>query len=253
MLGERGADYLAAVSESAGAKARKVAVFHEQGPFGTAVTESFTKKAESLGMTVGPVISYDPANVSDFTTQVTTVKAEGADVLVVAGYYRDGVLVANGVNAVKPGLAAVYGVANGAFDLPQFPKDVGPAGEGYFDANYHLDTTNPETAALAQLYQQKYNDQIRTGAVLAYDAVRVIADSLERAKSADPAALRDAIAKTDLAPLVAADGPITFTETGENANAAPILMQVQQGVVKQTYPKEKAETAPIYPATQAGA
>ena len=33
------------------------------------------------------------------------------------------------------------------------------------------------------------DDDIRTGAVLAYDAVRVIADALERAGSADPADL----------------------------------------------------------------
>lgn len=248
VLGERGADYLAEVSEAAGAKPQKVAVFHEQGPFGTAVKDAFSRQAQERGMTVDPVISYDPASVSDFTTQVTAVKAAGADVLMVAGYYRDGVLVANAVNTVKPELDAVWGVANGAFDLPQFPAEVGAAGEGYFDANYHLDTTNPETQELAALYEQRHGDKIRTGAVLAYDAVRVIADALERAGSTDKAQLRDAIAETDLEPLVAADGPISFTETGENENAAPILMQVQQGTVKQTFPDDKAEAKPVYPA-----
>jgi len=32
------------------------------------------------------------------TTQITAVKASGADVLVVSGYYRDGVLAAKAVN-----------------------------------------------------------------------------------------------------------------------------------------------------------
>jgi branched-chain amino acid transport system substrate-binding protein len=249
VLGERGAEYLAEVSEAAGGKAQKVAIFHEQGPFGTAVREAFSGKATSLGMTIGPVISYDAASISDFTTHVTAAKAEGADVLMVAGYYRDGVLVANAVSTVKPELDAVWGVANGAFDLPQFPEEVGAAGEGYFDANYHLDTTKPETQELAKLYEETYNDKIRTGAVLAYDAVRVIADALERAGDADPTALRDAIAETELEPLVAADGPIRFTETGENENAAPILMQVQQGTIKQVFPEDKAEADPIYPAS----
>jgi len=248
VLGERGADYLAAVSEAAGAKPAKIAVFHEQGPFGIAVRDAFAAQAESLGMTVDPVVSYDAANVSDFTTQVTAVQAAGADVLMVAGYYRDGVLVANAVNTVKPELDAVFGVANGAFDVPQFPTEVGAAGEGYFDANYHLDTTNPDTQALAKLYEETNGDAIRTAAVLSYDAVRVIADALERAGDADPTALRAAIAETELDSLVASDGPIAFTDTGENENAAPVLMQVQQGVAKQTYPADKAEAAPIYPA-----
>ncbi len=249
VLAEQGAQYLFDVSTAAGKPAKKVAILHEQGPFGTAVKDVFTKKAQGLGMEVGPVASYDPAKVSDFTTQVTAVKASGADVLMVAGYYRDGVLVANAVNTVKPTLNAVWGVANGAFDLPQFAKEAGAAGEGFFDANYHLDGKNPQTQALIKTYKDKYNDDIRTGAVLSYDAVRVIADSLNRSKSADPATLRGAIAQTKLDSLVASKGPITFSETGENQGAAPILMQVQGGKVVQTFPKDFAEAAFRYPAT----
>src|SRR5215203_7119021 len=87
VLAEGGAQYLSDVSTAAGKPAKKVAILHEQGPFGTAIKDVFTKKAQSLGMEVGPVASYDPAKVSDFTTQVTAVKASGADVLMVAGYY----------------------------------------------------------------------------------------------------------------------------------------------------------------------
>ncbi len=249
VLGEGGAQFLSEVSESAGGTAPKVAILHEQGPFGSAIKDTFTAKATELGMQVVSAVSYDAASVSDFTTQITAVQAAGADVLVVAGYYRDGVLVANAVNTVKPDLDAVWGVANGAYDLPQFPAEVGAAGEGFFDANYHLDTTNEDTQALMELYRTTYDDEIRTGAVLAYDAVRVIADALERAGSADPAALRDAIAETDLPSLVAQSGNITFSDTGENDGATPILMQVQSGAVVQVYPSDVAEAEPVYPAT----
>jgi branched-chain amino acid transport system substrate-binding protein len=249
VLAERGAEYLAEVSENAGAAAQRVAILHEQGPFGTAITETFTATAQELGMEIGPVISYDPASVSDFTTQITSVREAGADVLMVAGYYRDGVLVANAVNTVQPGLDAVWGVANGAFDTPQFPGEVGEAGEGFFDANYRLDMTNPETQELAELYKETYGDDMRTAAVLSYDAVRVIAAALDRAGDASPQAVRDAIAETELDALIAQDGPIAFDEAGENENAAPILMQVVDGAVKQVYPEEYAETEPVYPAT----
>jgi branched-chain amino acid transport system substrate-binding protein len=200
-------------------------------------------------MEIGPVISYDPASVSDFTTQITTVRESGADVLMVAGYYRDGVLVANAVNTVKPGLAAVWGVANGAFDTPQFPGEVGEAGEGFFDANYRLDMTNPDTQELADKYKQEFGDDIRTAAVLSYDAVRVIAAALEKAGDASPQAVRDAVAETELDSLIAQDGPIAFDEAGENENAAPILMQVLDGVVTQVFPEDYAEAEPVYPAT----
>jgi branched-chain amino acid transport system substrate-binding protein len=249
VLAERGAEYLADVSENGGAPAQKVAILHEQGPFGTAIKDTFSATAEGLGMEIGPVISYDPASVSDFTTQITTVRESGADVLMVAGYYRDGVLVANAVNTVQPGLDAVWGVANGAFDTPQFPGEVGEAGEGFFDANYRLDMTNPDTQELAEKYKAEFGDDIRTAAVLSYDAVRVIAAALETAGDASPQAVRDAIAETDLDSLIAQDGPIAFDEAGENENAAPILMQVIDGVVTQVFPEDYAEAEPVYPAT----
>ncbi|HLU55666.1 MAG TPA: ABC transporter substrate-binding protein [Pseudonocardia sp.] len=248
VLGAKGAQYLNEVATAGGAPVRSVAILHEQGPFGSAIRDSFTAEAERLGIAVGPVIAYDAASVPDLTTQMTQVKAAGVDVLVVTGYYRDGVLAAQAVQTVQPGVAAVYGVANGAFDLPQFPAEVGQAGEGFFDANYHADMTKPETQELARRFQERFGDPIRTGAVLAYDAVRVIAHGLETAGSADPEKVRDAIAGAELDTLLASGGPIAFDERGENKNAIPILMQVQGGAVRQVHPGEFAEAEPIYPA-----
>jgi branched-chain amino acid transport system substrate-binding protein len=249
VLAQKGADFLSDVSRQAGKPAHLVAILHEQGPFGTAIAKTFSDRARSLGMHIGPVISYDPANVSDFTTQMTTIRESGADVLMVAGYYRDGVLAAKAVSTVKPPLNAVWGVADGAFDTPQFPGEAGAAGEGYFDVNYRLDMTNPDTQKLVDAYRQKYHDDIRTAAVLSYDAVRVVADALGRACSTDPTKVRDAIAQTKLNALVAQDGPIQFTDTGENENAMPIVMQVVNGEVKQVFPESAAQAKPVYPAS----
>jgi branched-chain amino acid transport system substrate-binding protein len=249
VLAEKGAQFLSDLSKKAGSQAKTVAILNEQGPFGTAIAKTFSDKAKSLGMNIGPQISYDPANVSDFTTQMTTIKESGADVLMVAGYYRDGVLAAKAVSTVKPTLNAVWGVANGAFDTPQFPGEAGAAGEGFFDVNYRLDMTNKDTQKVVKAFKAKYNDDIRTAAVLSYDAVRVIADALGRSCDASPAKLRDAIAKTKLDALVAQDGPIQFTEAGENENATPIVMQVQSGEVKQVFPEGSAQTKPVYPAS----
>jgi branched-chain amino acid transport system substrate-binding protein len=247
VLGTRAAQYLGEVSAAANTPAKTVAILHEQGPFGSGIRDSFTAEAQKLGMTIGPDIAYDAASVPDLTTQMTQVKAAGVDVLVVTGYYRDGVLAAQAVQTVQPGVAAVFGVADGAFDLAQFPAEVGQAGEGFFDANYHADMTKPAMQDLAKRYQERYGDTIRTGAVLAHDAVQVIAKALQAAASADPTAVRDAIAGGEVDTLLASSGPIAFDEKGENRNAIPILMQVQQGNVRQVHPDSYAEAAPVYP------
>ena len=136
VLGTQGARYIAEVTQQGGRPAKKVAMLHEQGPFGNGVRDALTAEGQKLGFEVSPAISYDAASVSDLTTQMTEVKASGADILVVTGYYRDGVLAAKAVQTVKPSVNAVFGVANGAFDLPSFPGDAAGSGEGFFDANY---------------------------------------------------------------------------------------------------------------------
>lgn len=248
VLGTKGAQHLKAMADAAGRPVTKVAYLHEQTAFGRSEFAAFQAEAQRLGIQVGPEISYDASNVSDLTTQVTRAKAEGANVLAVSGYYRDSVLAAQAIGSVKPQIDAVYGVGDGAFDLSDFSRDVGADGEGYFDVNYHLDAKNPEAQKLAKLYQDRFHDEMRTEAALAYDAVRVVADSLERAHSRDPQKLRDAIAGTSLDPMVVSAGPIQFDPTGENRNAIPAVTQVRQGQIKQVYPPELAEMPPTYPA-----
>jgi ABC-type branched-subunit amino acid transport system substrate-binding protein len=76
----------------------------------------------------------------------------------------------------------------------------------------------------------------------------VIADAVERAGSADPAVIQDALAETSLADhILPYDGPITFDETGETTAASPVLMQVQDGSIVQVWPPELAESAPVVP------
>jgi len=248
-MGTRGARYLKEIAEEAGKPLPTVAYLHEQTAFGTSVHKSFAEEAAKLGIPIVAEISYDAATVSDLTTQITTVKGSGANVLVVTGYYRDSVLAARAVETVKPALDAVFGVADGAYDLPQFPAEAGAAGEGYYDVNYRLDMSDKETQDLAKLYKDRFGDDIRTGAVLAYDAVRVIAEALEKSGDRDPKKLRDAIAGISLDPLVVSDGPIEFDDTGENSGALPVVMQVQDGKVAVVYPADRADGGkPRYPA-----
>jgi branched-chain amino acid transport system substrate-binding protein len=250
VMGAKGAQYMMDVAKDNGTDVKKVGYLHEQTEFGTTVMKAFVEEARKQGVTVDPVISYDAFKASDLTTEVTRVKEAGVDVLAVTGYYRDGLLIAKNVDSVKPSVKAVLGVANGAFDLPQFPTDFGAGADGYLDANYHADVTKPEYEDLAEKFKAKYGAEIRTPAVLTYEAVRLIAAGLEEAGSADRTELRDAIAGLSFETIMANDGPVVFNEQGENENAVPILMQVQSGEVKQVFPEEFAQAKPVFPATK---
>ena len=245
-MGSQGAKFLKELTDAEGIEVSKIAMLHEQSAFGTSVYEAFKTAAEANGWTVDPVISYDAFGVTDLTTDMTKVKDAAPDVIVVTGYYGDGVLATEAISAVDPGAKLIYGIAQGAFDNPSFPADVAGAGEGFFNVNYHLDVTNPVTVDLANRFAESYGEEMKTSATHSYEAVRVIANALETSCSEDPAALRDAIADTNLDSILATVGPIQFDETGENINGSPIVMQVQDDAIVQVLPENVAENAPRF-------
>ena len=245
-MGSQGAKFLKELTDAEGIEVSKIAMLHEQSAFGTSVYEAFKTAAEANGWTVDPVISYDAFGVTDLTTDMTKEKDAAPDVIVVTGYYGDGVLATEAISAVDPGAKLIYGIAQGAFDNPSFPADVAGAGEGFFNVNYHLDVTNPVTVDLANRFAESYGEEMKTSATHSYEAVRVIANALETSCSEDPAALRDAIADTNLDSILATVGPIQFDETGENINGSPIVMQVQDDAIVQVLPENVAENAPRF-------
>jgi branched-chain amino acid transport system substrate-binding protein len=252
LMGKQGAQRLVELAEDSGTPVRKVAFLYEMGNYGEAVYKGFMEEAEAAGLAVDPVIGYDAAAVSDLTTQVQQVAASDADVLAVAGYYRDSLLAAQAVGLVKPDVTAVFGVADGAFDQDTFVTDAPDGGEGYFDVNYRWDATNPATVELAGLYEERYGEAIRTSAVLTYDAIMLLADALEAAGSTESAALRDAIRGSSYQPLVVSAGPVSFDPAGENTNAGAVVTQVLDGQVRQVFPKDVAEVAYRFPAPSVG-
>jgi branched-chain amino acid transport system substrate-binding protein len=250
-MGTSGADDLVAMGEASGSPVKSVSYIHIEGAFGQSVFDAFKKEAESKGMKVLKEVTYAGANFTDATTQVREAASANPDVIVDTGYFPDSLLVAKAVQELKPDIMGLYGIANGAFDDNSFPAAAGPAGESVLSANYHYAATSDKVADIRKRFEAKYGKSMETASVLSYQAVEVIAQALEDAKSSDPKDLRDAISKVSIdEPLLAFDGPITFDDKGQNENATVIVMQVQSGKVEQVFP-EKFETAKIaFPITK---
>jgi branched-chain amino acid transport system substrate-binding protein len=248
-MGADGAKYLKEISQKNGSTVKRVAVMHEKSNFGTDVANAFKAEAEKQGFEVGLQIPYDAAQVTNLTTELAQVKAYGPDVLVVSGYYNDGLLIARNATAVQPDVQAIMGIAQAAYDQPQFPKDAPDASNGIYDVNYHFDASSEDATKLRERFQQKTGQDMRTTAVYSYQATLVLKDALSRACSTKPADVRKALSETELEQnLLAFEGPIAFDKNGENKNAQATVMQVQGDKVPQVYPDAVAETAPIWPA-----
>ena len=81
---------------------------------------------------------------------------------------------------------------------------------------------------------------------MTYTAMMLLADAIERAKSADRAAIIDALASSKFSNHIMPYGDTQFVN-GQNIGAQPLMTQVQNGDIKVIVPREYREADPIFP------
>ena len=237
---------LAETAKAAGAPLKRVAIMHEDGNFGTTMGNHVEEFAGKLGYQLVQRIPYNLRS-PDLTAELSKVKAARPDVLMISGYYGDGKLIAETAAKLHMGVNAVVGLANAAYSNPRFIGENRELTEHLLDGNYWHNPQSPRAKTVFEAYQKKYNSPMPSHAVMAYANVHVVKDALERAASPDRDKLRDALAKTNLTDHILPQDAIKFDEAGENANATPALLQVQNGRPVAVGPARYAEAKPVYP------
>ena len=79
-----------------------------------------------------------------------------------------------------------------------------------------------------------------------YNAIQLVADSIERAASADRAKIITALEASTFAGHVMPYGPTKFVN-GQNQGAAPVNTQVLDNDIKVVLPTEFADAKPVFP------
>ena len=237
---------LAAIIKNAGSEAKTIAYLHDDTAFGASLSGHVIKLAPKYGLEVIQQVPYSP-RAADVSTEVGKIKAAGADLVMDTGYFGDGVRVYKAMKDLRVKAQAIVGCGNGAFSHPKFVQELGDITENVMDGNYRANPLSPLAKAAFENYKKTYNTDMGSSTVFAYQAIYTIADALERAGSDDRAAVRDALAKSNITDHILPQGPIVFGPDGQNINATAPMMQIQGGAVKVVWPKEFAEAAPVFP------
>lgn len=132
----------------------------------------------------------------DFTAQLTDAISKNPDVIFSSGYYGEAALLAR--QARELGYEGVL-MGGDAWDAPELIEIGGDAAEGLvFSTHYDPEgAATPASAEFVDLYEEQFERAPNAFAALGYDAYMLLVDAIERAGSADPAAIRDAVAETD--------------------------------------------------------
>jgi len=221
----------------------KVAVLFENTAFGTSTSNGLREQAAGEG---AEIVLFEPysAGLTDASPLINKVKSSGANMLFPVSYLNDLILIIRGIKQVDLKIAVNGG--SGGFVIPDFYKNVGDLAEGLLGVAHWNHDINTDAQRVNAVFQKQYGEFLFEYAGGLVAQTFMIADALERAGSADPEKVRDAIAALDVSQGYAAmcpGGRVKFGPDGKNIYAHPVGVQWQHADLATVFPKEDARAS----------
>ena len=218
----------------------KVAVVFENTAFGTATSNGLKELAPGEGV---EIVMFEPysAGFTDAGPLINKVKASGANMLFSVSYLNDLILIVRTVKQV--GLNIAINGGSGGFVIPDFYKNVGKAADGLLGVAHWNHDVNDAAQKVNAEYKKRAGEFIFEYAGGLVAQTYMLVDALERAGSADPQKVREALAKLDVSSGYAAMAPggkVKFGPDGKNVYGHPVGVQWQNGDLVSVFPQEDA-------------
>jgi branched-chain amino acid transport system substrate-binding protein len=222
----------------------KVAVIFENTAFGTSTSNGLRELAPAEGV---EIVLFEPysAGFTDAGPLINKVKASGANALFSVSYLNDLILIVRTIKQV--GLDIAINGGSGGFVIPDFYKNVRKLAEGLQGVAHWNHDMDDNAQKVNAEYRKRTGEFLFEYAGGLVAQTFMIADALERAGSADPQKVRDAIASLDVSSGYAAmcpGGKVKFGPDGKNIYAHPVGVQWQNGDLASVFPKADAR-APL--------
>ncbi len=208
--------------------AKKAAIIQEiSNDYSVGLAKFFTDEFKKLTGDENAIVAVANYNTGDqdFTAQLQTVAAEKPDIIFAPGNYSESALLIK--QAKEQGIDIKF-IGADTWETPEFLEIGGDAVNGatfstFFASEVPITDTSKE---FLEKYRAEYDKEPAAVTALSFDAYLVILDAIERAGSADPVAIRDALAKT--ADYPGAAGMISLDANGDAVKSA-ILKTVEDG------------------------
>jgi branched-chain amino acid transport system substrate-binding protein len=188
---------------------KRVVLITLNNDFGKSLANGFKEAAPDFGIEIVAEYEYAIAD-RQFGPIVAKVKDDAPEAIYASGYFfTAGPLVSQ----LRAAGVDVPVIGQEGYDSAKFIEIAGPAAEGVIiTTSLDRDSDSAEAQAFIEQFEAKAGFPADMVAASAHTAVKVAIAALRAAGTEDPAAIRDAIAATD---LDASTGRITFNELGE--------------------------------------
>jgi branched-chain amino acid transport system substrate-binding protein len=221
----------------------KVAVIFENTAFGTSTSNGLREQAPGQGV---EIVMFEPysAGLADAGPLINKVKASGANMLFPVSYLNDLILI---IRAIKQnGLQIAINGGSGGFVIPDFYKNVGSVAEGLLGVAHWNHDVNADAQRVNEVYKKRYGEFLFEYAGGLVAQTFMIADAIERAGSANPQKVRDALSTLDVSSGYAAMGPggkVKFGPNGKNIYAHPVGVLPLHADLATVFPKDDARAS----------
>lgn len=198
--------------------AKTAAVVYNTGDdYSSGVAEAFKKAFEKAG---GKVVAYEGYGASDkdFKSQLTKIKGESPDVLMVPDYYNTVALVAAQVKEV--GLKTTMLGADGWDGVLGSVQDASLVEGAYYSNHYSPKDTDPDVQNFIKNYKAKFNEDPNALSALGYDAAKILIAAIEKAKSTDKVKVVKALKDIEIKGVT---GKISFDENRNPVKSVTVL------------------------------
>jgi branched-chain amino acid transport system substrate-binding protein len=207
-------------------KVKNVAILRDiKNDYSVGLADVFAKEFAGMGGRIVGDQSYSEGD-TDFSAQLTAIKATNPQAIYIPGYYTEVALIARQARSLGITVPLMGG---DGWDSPKLTEIGGAAlNNTYFSNHYTTENPDPLVQKFVADYKSRFGAAPDALAALGYDAARVLADAIKRAGSTDGAAIRDALAQTKDFPGVA--GKITI-DPQRNADKPAVVLKVADGKV----------------------
>ena len=208
-------------------KGKAIAVIDDRTAYGQGVADEFEKSVKALkGNVVAHEFTTDKS--TDFMSILTTLKAKKPDVVFFGGMDAVAGPMLRQMKSLGLNVKLMGGDGICSAELPKL------AGDGLMDDQvYCAEAGGVEGQQKAGMeafktkFKAKFGADVQLYAPYVYDAVNLLATSMVKADSAEPAKYLPVLAKT--ANYQGVTGPITFDEKGDIKNGALTLKTYRGG------------------------
>ncbi len=234
---------LAEVNKAAGGVAKTAVIVHEDSEFGTSTAKLLSAKLSGIGLEVKEVLKH-ATPTRDFTNLVLRIKAIKPDIVIMSNYQNEYVLIARTIYQQKVDLAGMFSVLGGGFNY-KLVKEQPEVAQYMMDFNHWYNPKNPKALEMRKRVEAK--DNLFTFEVYCtYNSVKLFADALENAKSADKEKVIAALEVSTWADHFMPYGPTKFVN-GQNQGGRAALLQASRTDIDVVWPNEFSAVKPVFP------